>query len=102
MSAKILSEIDATLEQLIRNAEALQEAEWADLSETEIEAFQKTQESLLHHWMDLDRNFACRHPALEKKQRRFKKIKMAVDQAIGQTAKKRSVLSKRRAKRFFL
>ncbi|MDE3055559.1 MAG: hypothetical protein KGI80_02535 [Verrucomicrobiota bacterium] len=55
---EILVEIDATLDRLIQNAEAMQKADSRDLSEMEIEAFQKTQESLLHHFLYMDRCLA--------------------------------------------
>ena len=40
---EIIQEIDATLDLLIRNAEALQNTNVQELSTAEIEAFQKTQ-----------------------------------------------------------
>lgn len=83
MREKILSEIDATLDQLIRNAQTLEGADWDHVSEIEIEAFQKTQESLLHHWLDLDQRIStCRPSVLSTKQRRYKKIKIAIDRKI--------------------
>ncbi len=51
---EILLEIDTTLDQLIQNAEAVQNVELVELSETEVEAFQKTQESLLQHLLHMD------------------------------------------------
>ena len=50
---EILLEIDGTLDQLIRNAEVIQKVDMLDLTETEIEAFKKTQESLLQHLMHM-------------------------------------------------
>lgn len=57
LGEEILFEIDETLERLVRNAEALQEAEKSRLSEVELEAFQKTQESLVHHLLHMDELF---------------------------------------------
>lgn len=54
---EILFEIDDTLGKLARNAEALQDVERSSLSEVELEAFQKTQESLLHHLLHMDELF---------------------------------------------
>ncbi len=51
---KILSEIDVTLDQLIKNAAALQEGKNDPSCETEMEALQKTQESLLARLLHLD------------------------------------------------
>ena len=53
---EIILEIDATLDRLICNAEAVQNVNFNELSETEIKAFQKTQESLLQHLMHMDQD----------------------------------------------
>ena len=50
----ILSEIDATLDQLIANAEALKNLPIQCEYQMEISAFQNTQESLLAHLMHMD------------------------------------------------
>ena len=47
-------DIDGTLDQLIRNAEVIENVDLKELSETEIDAFQKTQESLLQHLIHMD------------------------------------------------
>ena len=53
MGDEILHEIDSTLDRLIENAEALNEAS-LNMSEMEVDAFQKTQESLLAHLIHMD------------------------------------------------
>lgn len=65
---QILAEIDATLDQLICNAEALKFAPIASVSEMEIEALQKTQESLLAHVFHMNTLLDA-----EKKQRLLQK-----------------------------
>lgn len=49
-----LKDIDATLDQLIKNAEALQEVSSDPLFVEEVAALSKTQESLLTHLVHLD------------------------------------------------
>ncbi len=51
LGEEILFEIESTLDSLITNAEAIKDA---NLSKEEIDAFQKTQESLLAHLMHMD------------------------------------------------
>ena len=53
-SADILADMDATLDQLIRNAEVLRSVSIKSLEEKEIEALQKTQDSLLAHLVHMD------------------------------------------------
>jgi len=108
---EILSEIDTTLDQLIRNAETLQGAELRDLSEIEIDAFQKTQESLLHHLMHMDQVYETKKMNLRKpnpksasykiqeKLTRFEKLKDDLNNSIEKISKKHPILSKRRGKR---
>lgn len=108
---EILSEIDATLDQLIRNAEALQGIDVHDLSDLELDAFQKTQESLLHHFLHMDRVFETKRKNLripnqksssykiQEKLKRFEKLKEDVSKSIQDSAKKYPILSKRRGKR---
>ena len=57
---EVLIEIDTTLDQLIRNAELIQDVELQELSEMEVTGFQKTQESLLQHLLHLDQFFETR------------------------------------------
>jgi hypothetical protein len=51
-SEEILTEIDITLDKLIENAAAMKNT---TLLKEEVEAFQKTQESLLEHLMHMDK-----------------------------------------------
>jgi hypothetical protein len=51
---EILNEIDATLDQLIKNAAALNEVTSNPLYQTEVDALQKMQESLLARLLHLD------------------------------------------------
>jgi|SRR5579872_4840319 len=111
---EILLEIDTTLDQLIQNAEAVQDVELADLSETEVEAFQKTQESLLQHLLNMDqfldskrknlkipdsRSASCR---IQEKITKFEKLDHACRKNISEKTQffKTSILLKRRSKRF--
>jgi hypothetical protein len=113
VAEEILSEIDATLEQLIRNAETLKVADLSDLSEAEIDAFKKTQESLLHHLLNLDRDFETKRKSLpiqntksasfkiQEKHKRFEKLKDDVNNTIRKAEKKCPLFSKRHGKRLF-
>jgi len=108
---EILHEIDATLDRLIQNAEAVQSAELSDLSDIEIDAFQKTQESLLHHFLCMDQEFETKRKKLripnkksasykiQEKLERFEKLKNEVNNSIDRYCKKQPILSKRRGKR---
>ncbi len=109
---EILVEIDETLDQLIQNAEALQGANIQDLSETEIEAFQKTQESLLHHFLHMDKLWDTKKKSLKvvdkrsvqgkikEKYTKFERLKTACHQTIEEnTQPKVSLLMKRRTKK---
>lgn len=83
---EILLEIDATLEQLIRNAETLRRVDMSELSDAEIDGFQNTQESLLHHLMYLDQTFEAKRKSvtfqntksvlfkIQEKHQRFEKL----------------------------
>ena len=112
VTQEILTEIDATLERLIRNAETLNGANLADLTEMEIDAFQKTQESLLHHLMHMDHVLETKHNPLSIKNERsvsyrirknhqhFEKLTTSVNNTIQNAKKKLPVFSKRNKKRF--
>ncbi len=106
----ILNEIDGTLDQLIRNAEAIESVDLKDLNETEIEAFQKTQESLLQHliYMDqflsqksnsfkLDRRSGCFK--IQEKLLRFETMKSSYHKNLDNARKKMPIFSKRRSKK---
>jgi len=110
---EILQEIDKTLDQLIRNAEAIQSANIQELSETEIEAFQKTQESLIHHFLYMDKFLETKRKNLntldkrsssykiQEKLTQFESLKTVCHKIIAETNKQTvPILSKRRAKRF--
>ena len=109
----ILTEIDATLENLIRNAETLQGVELKDLDTEEIEAFQKTQESLIHHLMNMDRTLETRRTQLriqdkrsagykiQEKRLKFEKLKTEVNNTIQSGSKKLPLFIKRHGKRRF-
>jgi hypothetical protein len=111
IAEEILTEIDATLEQLIRNAQTLQGVSISDLSETEIDAFQKTQESLLHHLMHMDQVFETKRKSfpiqngrsvinkIQEKYQRFEKLKTSVNNTIRTAEKKMPIFTKRKSKR---
>ena len=67
---KLLAEIDATLGQLIMNAESMLEASFIEISCYEVEAMQKTQASLLAHLLHLDGEYAIQR----KQQKASEKI----------------------------
>lgn len=111
VAEEILSEIDATLEQLIQNAQAVQGASISDLTETELDAFKKTQESLLHHLIHLDQMFETKRKSIheqnhesaafkiQEKYRHFEKLKSSVNNTIRTVEKKSSIFLKRKSKR---
>ena len=107
---EILMEIDSTLDRLICNAEAIQTVHLSELSETEIAAFQKTQESLLQHLMHMDQfletknlkpqNKKSSRQQIQEKLVRFEKLKNSYHKNIYDTMHRKSeILSKRRGKR---
>ncbi len=109
---EILLEIDGTLDRLIQNAEALQSIELTDLSDTEIDAFQKTQESLLQHLMHMDQFFVAKRNQLraqdtrsanfkiQEKLLKFEKMKTSYHKTMAMHQSKSAMRSKRRSKRF--
>lgn len=111
---EILLEIDSTLDQLIRNAEAIQNIDLSELSETEFEAFQKTQESLLQHLVHMDQFLAGKRKNLRTIHRRsanyriqekrvlFEKMNGEYSKTVLESVpfKKTPILSKRRKKRW--
>ncbi|MGB7977843.1 MAG: hypothetical protein WCF19_01630 [Chlamydiales bacterium] len=108
----ILLEIDGTLDQLIRNAEAIEQVDLKELSETEISAFQKTQESLLQHLLHMDEFFAAKREGLKGQDKRsasfkiqekllkFEKMKDSYHKSLSKVQNKLPILSKRRSKRW--
>lgn len=110
---EILIEIDGTLDQLIRNAEVIENVDLKELSETEIDAFQKTQESLLQHLIHMDEFLVIKRNSLKQQDKRsasfkiqekllrFEKLKHSYHQNISKVQSKLPILSKRKSKRFF-
>lgn len=109
----ILLEIDATLDRLIQNVEAIAQIEITELTVTEIEAFQKTQESLVQHLLHTDQRLEAHRKALSKpdersasfkiaeKRKRFETLSTSYDQIISETIEEKvPILLKRRCKRF--
>ena len=111
LELEIVQNIDTTLDQLICNAEAFSKAELKDLSEIELDAFEKTQESLLQHLLQMDQILAKSQKPQDKrsasfqireKRARLEKLKSQYSKGLEETLQeKRSVHSKRRGKRFF-
>lgn len=109
---ELLLEIDLTLEQLIKNAELFQGVEISELSNIEIEAFQKTQESLLQHFIFMDQALETKRKGLanpdkrsaqykiQEKASRFEKLKKEINLTIQEARKKESFFSKRKRKRY--
>lgn len=112
IGAEILLEIDSTLDRLISNAEAIQSVNLNELSEIELAAFQKTQESLLHHLMYMDSCFeekkknlripnekSARHQITAKREK-FAHLKSSYQRKVDAMAfHKSDLLSKRKGKR---
>ncbi len=108
---EILLEIDETLDQLIRNAEVIEKVDLKDLSETEIDAFNKTQESLLQHLMHMDQFLVAKKDSLKLQDKRsasfkiqdkllkFEKMKSSYHKSLSAVGSKTPILSKRRNKR---
>ncbi len=111
---EILMEIDTTLDQLIKNAEVLQDTNLEELSETEIEGFQKMQESLIQHLIHMDQHLEMKRKNLktldkrsasykiQEKLTKFERLKTEYHKNISQTLVKGRTpfLSKRKTKRF--
>ncbi len=110
----ILLEMDKTLDQLIRNAEAIQKVDLKDLNETEIDAFQKTQESLLQHLLHMDQYLVAKRNSLKLQDRRsanfqiqekllkFEKMKRSYHKSLAEAKSKTPIFSKRRSKRLLI
>lgn len=107
----ILLEIDGTLDQLIKNAEVIQNVDLKELSETEIDAFRKTQESLLQHLLHMDQFLVTKRNSLKVQSKRsanykiqekllkFEKMKSSYHKSLSEVESKMAILSKRRTKR---
>ena len=103
---EIILAIDQTLDQLIQNAATIQTVDMEELSELEIEAFQKTQESLLQHLMYMDQHLIAKiqnkksaNFKIQEKRLRFEKMKSSYHKSIAKAQKRLPFLSKRRSKR---
>lgn len=108
---EILLEIDETLDQLIRNAEAIETVDLKELSSAEIDAFQKTQESLLQHLLHMDEFLVEKRKSLkiqnkksgsfkiQEKLIRFEKMKDSYTQNLAKAERKLPILLKRKHKR---
>lgn len=108
----VLIEIDTTLDRLIENAAAIENVELDHLSEVEIEAFQKTQESLLQHLLHMDRFLESKRKTLKLQDKRsasykiqekrvqFEKMRSTYSQSLCEKSRKAPILSKRKNKRF--
>lgn len=111
MNDKILLEIDSTLERLIKNAQTFQNADLSDLTEAELDAFQKTQESLLHHLLRMDQLYEEKRKMIDnqatvdriqKKYDQFEKLKKSTRCTLDQTEQKIPIMGKRKNKRLIL
>ena len=112
VGAEILLEIDETLDRLIQNAEAIQKVSPSDLSEVEVEAFQKTQESLIHHLLHMDEQLATKrtavidkrasHYQIQQKRTRFENLKRSYNTTLSEARKRALITPKRRAKKLLV
>lgn len=108
----ILIEIDTTLDRLIQNAEVIAGVDIQELSLTELEAFQKTQESLIQHLIHVDERYASQRKngrldqrsasfKIQEKRAKFEKLKLSYHKTISDTIEEKlPILLKRRSKRF--
>lgn len=105
LNLKVVEEIDQTLDQLIRNAEVLSDAQFGDLSDDELYAFEKTQESLMNHLLQMDECLLqVKRSAsfkLHEKRARFEELKLNYTQQLSDSLETRPILCKRRGKKFF-
>jgi hypothetical protein len=109
---EILLEIDETLDRLIQNAEAIGQVDPSDLSDVEIDAFQKTQESLLHHLIHMDEELAAKQVAIpdkrssryriQEKRSQFERLKQSYHATLAEARRPYAMMPKRRAKRLLV
>lgn len=110
LGEEILIEIDATLESLIENAEAIQKVNATDLLAHEIDSFQKTQESLIHHLIALDEKLESKRKnssldkrsacfKIQEKRTRFERLKRSYQAHFIEVKTKQSIICKRRRKK---
>ena len=100
---KMIEEIDSTLDQLILNAEVISNADLNDLSQMELKAFKKTQESLLNHLLIMDSLQDKRSASLKlhEKRMRFEKLKNRYSKELNEILDCKPIVCKRRNKKFF-
>jgi hypothetical protein len=109
---QIVDEIDKTLDQLIQNAKAISNADLQSLSELEVQAFQKTQESLLQHLLSMDQLMVKKQvpnikesrtasARIREKRASFHALESEYTPRLMEFQEHCSILSKRRKKRFF-
>ncbi len=96
-NSEIIREIDKTLDQLIKNAEAISSTNMHELSSLEVEAFQKTQESLLQKFLRISGS-AKSDQTLEKKKLHFQQLSSAYTQRLKENGTKRRIVLKRQKK----
>jgi DNA gyrase/topoisomerase IV subunit A len=110
VNADILLEIDTTLDQLICNAKAIDNVRLNDLTDTELDAFQKTQESLLQHLLHMDQRLEDKREELkipsrkstriQTKRKAFERLDSTYQKSVKKhLVRKSGILAKRRAKR---
>ena len=110
LGEEILIEIDATLESLIENAEAIQRVDVTDLLDHEIDSFQKTQESLIHHLIALDEKLESKRKKasvdkrsacfkIQEKRSRFEGLKRSYQAHFNEAKTKQAIICKRRRKK---
>jgi hypothetical protein len=110
---EILVKIDSTLDQLIQNAESIRTVDLKDLSEMELEAFQKTQESLISHLLHMDQLLQTKRSSLkvphhqsaskkiQEKRLKFEGLESTIHKRISESGFGKVPFSlKRRSKRF--
>lgn len=97
---KIVQGIEETLDQLILNAETISNADMNELSDMELDAFQKTQESLLNNLLKMDTLHKTASFKLHEKRKRFEALKSNYTLKL-ENLDQRPIVCKRRAKRFF-
>lgn len=108
---EILIEIDETLNRLIENAEVIQKVDPKALSDQEIDSFQKTQESLLHHLIHMDELLERKRKVgpidkrasrfqIQEKRVRFEQLKNLYTPTLSKP--KQIIVPKRRRKKFLV
>ncbi len=110
---ELFIEIDTTLDRLIRNAEAITGTDISTIPLPELEAFQKTQESLIHHLIYVDQKFlekkknigADRRSSrfkIQEKRAHFEKLKESYQKIVDDTIEEKLPIQLKRRKKKFL